>query len=129
MVDLDNIILSSDIYFVQASGMEVGRIVFVDSKTLETKVLDADELQDENFKHFENIFRDKDFVLFQTGTALVLRCKDQYEHYFDLFQFKDGVDTVKKKEQLIHYSNQVVEEHKRMKSILNGFNEIGFITL
>ena len=132
MTRLSDLIRSSDTILVQASGpdTEVGRIILIDSQTLTTYAYTVEGVVPEYFSRFENLKKDKEFMYFITGISLILRCSDESQNiYFDLFQFNEGTSNKQKKEQLLHYSSQVIEEHKRAKSMLAGFEAIGFIVL
>tara|TARA_B110001450_G_C17427033_1_gene402288 strand:- start:183 stop:581 length:399 start_codon:yes stop_codon:yes gene_type:complete len=132
MTRLSDLIRSSDTILVQASGpdTEVGRIIFIDSQTLTTYAYTVEGVVPEYFSRFENLKKDKEFMYFITGISLILRCSDESQNiYFDLFQFNEGTSNKQKKEQLLHYSSQVIEEHKRASRMLAGFEAIGFIVL
>jgi hypothetical protein len=132
MTRLSDLIRSSDTILVQASGpdTEVGRIILIDSQTLTTYAYTVEGVVPEYFSRFENLKKDKEFMYFITGISLILRCSDESQNiYFDLFQFNEGTSNKQKKEQLLHYSSQVIEEHKRASRMLAGFEAIGFIVL
>jgi len=132
MTRLSDLIRSSDTILVQASGpdTEVGRIILIDSQTVTTYAYTVEGVVPEYFSRFENLKKDKEFMYFITGISLILRCSDESQNiYFDLFQFNEGTSNKQKKEQLLHYSSQVIEEHKRASRMLAGFEAIGFIVL
>ena len=69
---------------------------------------------------------DHNFYPFGTGIARMIRfVAKQTGNYFDFFHFKDGTTALQKQTQLLHYSKQVKEEHRRMLLILNGLSDIG----
>jgi len=124
---------------VQASGpvQDIGNIILV-HKEIEGTVSNAKEHDNllvsyifthnklRKSKFTEGTLKvDQSFHPFKTGTAMMIRFISIVGHYFDLFTFKEGVTTLQKETQLLHYSTQVKEEHRRMLIILNGLNKIG----